>query len=378
MKIFYVANARIPTEKAHGIQIMKTCEAFAASGHEVTLVVPKRMTHLTEEAFAFYGLPQTFKIVYLPTVDLIRWSGLVPRLFSILQNRSFARSLRRYLRGHKPELIYTRDELSAVNLPAGPLIFLEVHNLSRILRRRVKKLNTIVTGIFPISGGLQKALVRLGYRPEKITVLPDGVDVETFQIPETKPQSRQRLGLPQDKKIIMYTGNFFAWKGVYVLAAAARNFTDDYLFVFVGGSPYEMKLFKKHLVEKHPGASNILLTGHVPYQIIPSYLNAADVLVLPNSAKTEISSLYTSPLKLFEYLATGLPIVAADLPSVREIVTEEQVEFVAPDDASALAQAIRRAQARDFSKNRKFVRQYSWRERVLRSLGSIDSFRKIK
>jgi glycosyltransferase involved in cell wall biosynthesis len=378
MKIFYIANARIPTEKAHGVQIMKMCEAFANLNHEVVLIVPRRVSHIAGNAFVYYGLKPSFEIVYLPTLDLIRWSDLIPKLLSVLQSWSFARAVRRYLGHHQSDLIYTRDELSARGFPPGAPVFLEVHNISRTIRRSVQPLAKRLQRIVVISHGLREALERLGYPAEKIIVLPDGVDLKQFQITESKTHSRQQLGLPQDKQIIMYTGNFFAWKGVYVLAEAARSFADDYLFVLVGGSPHEMSAFKKYLGEKLHQPGNIMLVGHISYDKIPQYLNAADVLVLPNSAKAEISSLYTSPLKLFEYLAIGRPIVAADLPSVREIVSKSQVEFTRPDDPVALAQAIRRAQARDFSENRNFVWQYSWQERVLHILASIDSSRKIK
>jgi len=81
---------------------------------------------------------------------------------------------------------------------------------------------------------------------------------------------------------------------------------------------------------------------------VPRYLKAADVVVLPNSRNSRqkrfsIYSRYdTSPIKLFEYLASGAPIVASDLPSIREIVSEEEVFFVKPDDPQELAQGIER------------------------------------
>ena len=72
------------------------------------------------------------------------------------------------------------------------------------------------------------------------------------------------------------------------------------------------------------------------------YLAAADVLVLPNTARTRMSERYTSPLKLFDYMAAHRPIVASDLPSLRDILTHENAILVGPDDASALRDGIRK------------------------------------
>ena len=74
--------------------------------------------------------------------------------------------------------------------------------------------------------------------------------------------------------------------------------------------------------------------------MVPLYLRAADVVVLPNTAKAAVSREETSPVKLFEYLASGRPIVASDLPSIREIVSENEVCFATPDDARDFARAI--------------------------------------
>ncbi|MCH7883412.1 hypothetical protein IIA95_03290, partial [Patescibacteria group bacterium] len=70
MKLIYIANARIPTEKAHGIQIMKTCEAFADNGAEIELVVPWRFNPIKNDPFEYYDVKRVFKIVKIPSLDL--------------------------------------------------------------------------------------------------------------------------------------------------------------------------------------------------------------------------------------------------------------------------------------------------------------------
>ena len=69
-------------------------------------------------------------------------------------------------------------------------------------------------------------------------------------------------------------------------------------------------------------------------------MRAADVLVLPNTALEDASKYETSPVKLFEYLSSGVPVVASDLPSIRDIVTDKEVCFFTPDDPKDLAGKI--------------------------------------
>ncbi|MBI4049952.1 MAG: glycosyltransferase [Candidatus Doudnabacteria bacterium] len=169
------------------------------------------------------------------------------------------------------------------------------------------------------------------------------------------------MGLPQDKKIVMYTGHVYEWKGADVLLEAARLSSlrapakqsqsgeiassteaprndQDMLFIFVGGTDWDMQRFRP-LAE---GLANVLLLGQKPHDLIPKYLGAADILVLPNSGKSDISKYYTSPLKMFEYMAAGKPIVASDLPAIREVLNENNAVLVRPDDPQALAQGIKR------------------------------------
>ncbi|MCG2808867.1 MAG: glycosyltransferase, partial [Candidatus Portnoybacteria bacterium] len=115
---------------------------------------------------------------------------------------------------------------------------------------------------------------------------------------------------------------------------------------------------------------NILILGHRPYSEIPYYLKAADVLVLPNSGKEEISKSWTSPMKMFEYMASQRPIVASDLISLREILNENNAVLVEPDNSRALAEGIMSALKKDdFSAKILIeawqnVQKYTWTERV--------------
>ena len=84
MKIFYVTNARLPTEKAHGLATVKLCEAFARLGADVTIFAPRRINPIHQDARAYYGVAPNFRIRYLPSVDLL-WLGFGELFFFLLQ-----------------------------------------------------------------------------------------------------------------------------------------------------------------------------------------------------------------------------------------------------------------------------------------------------
>ena len=141
---------------------------------------------------------------------------------------------------------------------------------------------------------------------------------------------------------------------------------DKSLFVFVGGTAEDIKEFKKEA----EGLDNVLILGHKPHREIPYFLKAADVLVLPNKTGERLSEKYTSPLKLFEYMASGRPLVASDLSSLREILSEETAILVKSNDPRALAEGLRRALmdmelAESMAKRAlDMVQQYSWHRRA--------------
>lgn len=362
MKILYIANIRIPTEKAHGIQIMKMCEAFATSGHQVHLIVPNRQNTIKDDSFSYYGIKQNFQITYLPTLDTVRWG----KLGFWFQALSFIVSVRRYLESNTADLIYSRDAfvLLGIGRQTGK-VFWEVHGRNRCnLSRRVADHSA---GIIYLTHGLRKYFDEIcGLRYSRSLVAHDGVDLEEFHVESSKEQCRQKLGLPLGKKLVLYTGHLYEYKGVYTLAEAADHLSSDVDLIFVGGTEDNVASFRTYNKRR----SNVHVLGHKPHSDMPLYLKAADVLVLPNSAKDERSNLHTSPMKLFEYIASGVPIVSTDVPSVREILTENDVQFVRPDDPLAFARGIQMVlkhsehqHVLDTAVLRK-VAQYTWSRRA--------------
>lgn len=362
MKIIYIANVRLPTEKAHGLQIMKMCQAFSLANIDIELLIPWRFNPIKEGPFDYYGVDKIFKIKKLFSIDLV---GL-PFGFWI-QSFSFSLVTFFYLFFKKADFIYSRDLLPLffLSLFKKNLVY-EVHYLPGhfwIYQGLLKRVKALVV----ITQKLKELYQKEGISQEKILVAPDGVDLDFFQISESQEKCRQKLNLPQDKKIVLYTGHLYRWKGVATLLKVAQNF-QNILFVFVGGTQTDIKNFKFQVSDLK--LENVLVVGHRPHQEIPFWLKAADVLILPNSAKEKISQYWTSPMKMFEYMAVERPIVASDLPSIREVLNENNAILVEPDNPQSLAQGIEKVLKNlDFSTKisnqaLKDVQKYTWSKRV--------------
>ncbi len=367
MKICYIASARIPTERAHGLQMMKMCESFALEGNEVVMFAPKRFNPIKQDPFDYYNVQKVFSIIYLPCVDFVRFG----RVGFLLTTWLFAfQCLAKILKGNF-DWIYSRDGRSLWVLSWFDIKFgWNIHDDQRKwwAKRVLKKAQIIVM--------TNRALVALhkDFVGSDIpaTVVPNGVNLEEFggQVVETM---KRDLSLSDNKKIILYTGHLYPWKGVHTLAEAAKLMPEE-AFVFIGGTERDIIDFKK----KYSSTKNIFILGHRPHSEIANYLRTADLLVLPNSAKDVFSSLYTSPIKLFEYMMSGTPIMASDLPSIREILDDRTAYFFTPDDHEDFAR-VTRFVLRDMDKAKDKARKLledsellSWRNRGRQVLAFLN------
>ena len=328
-KILYVTNARMPTEKAHGLQIMKTCEALARAGNELTLVAPRRRNTLPPDIFAYYKISTRFPVRRLFTLD-VRFG----RLGFLIQEFTFALVAAMTLSRSGYDLVYGRDDvvLAALSFLGFKHIVWESHDgawniFARFIARRSHALVVV-------SAGLRDWYIEKGIPNAKIIVIPNAVDPEEFSHPESKEDARRRLGLRPDAKIALYIGRFDGWKGTDTLLEAS-NYVDDIQITLIGGDVRHIESLRK----QYPKA---VLLGSRPYSELPNNQAAADVLVVPNTGKSEISTRFTSPLKLIAHLSAWRPIVASNLPSIREIVGDDGALLVPPDDPRALAEGIKR------------------------------------
>jgi glycosyltransferase involved in cell wall biosynthesis len=238
-----------------------------------------------------------------------------------------------YLLFKQSDLFYTREPVAASFF--RNFIF-EAHDVSKRPPPRAR-------GYVVLASGIGDAYVAKGIDPARILVSGAGVTPEEFDISLSKTEARKKLSLPPSERIIGYTGTlktFGKEKGVRTAIQALTNVPGAVLCL-VGGEPHDIEEYKL-LAEKEGVMDRTMFIGKVSHDQIPIYLKAFDVGLVP-LPDTEYFRLYNSPLKLFEYMAAGVPIVASDLPSIREIVNDEQAFLVVPDDVLALARGIEKA-----------------------------------
>ncbi len=333
MKIYYVANARMPSEKAHGIQLAKMCEAFLLRGADLEFVLPRRGEGGSLKDF--YGLKVEIPVRRLPVLNF----GFVFSSFSFMFAYFF------YLRDKKNAIIYTidMDNFSFVFLRfLGLPYFSEIHDAKRktfFWEVFLKK----ISGAIVINNNIKKSLMgTFGLASENILVKPNGIDLEMFSGKITKEEARKKLDLPPDKKIAIYVGREVSWKGMEILSEA-QNFLQP---------------------------STIKVVSDRPYQEIPYWLRAADLCIVLGTKKNEYSYMHTSPMKLFEYMASERPILAADTPANREIVSENEAYFYEPDNPKDLADKINKIMTNPPESKLKIdnarakVENYTWSKRA--------------
>ncbi len=366
--LIYITHARVPSDKTPSPFILKTCEGFVKEGYAVELWVANRRGVLNVDPFEYHGIKTRFPIVHISCIDLIGFTGKLGFPLMVL---TYNVSLWWKLLRRKEAIVYahdTRDVILAAFLK-HPL-FIEAHDfydssfgfINRIVVPRVK--GWIVTNRIKV----QKMHEKQGVPLTHMLYQSNTVDFEAFAIPVSKEEAREKLSLPKEQKIVMYTGHLYPWKGVYTLVEAAHYLPEDTAVYLVGGTDHDRVALKEYVAQK--SLPRIHFFPHQPHTLMPLYQKAADVLVLPNTAKEDVSKYETSPVKLFEYLASGRPIVASDIPSIRDIVSEKEVLFAKADDAQDLARAIQEslqsdaaAQARiDAAKD--IARAHTWDSRA--------------
>lgn len=340
-----VANARMPSQRAQSLQVAQVAAAFSRAGAETTLLYARRRqtpVRPAEQLWDHYAVPDGDRprAEAVSCLDLIE---AVPRRLQYiparLQELTFARrAARRVLEGFADATVLTRELETAHALRGRSAVFLEIHRVpgGALRRRMLLGAARAGAGLVAISGGVRDDLVHAGVEADSITVEHDGFEPSRFEGALSREAARLELGLDPDRQTVVYAGGLLEWKGVDLLVEAARGL--DAQVVIVGGMDADVA----RLRERARGQENVRIDGFQPPSRIGLYLAAGDVGVAPNRSRPAISARYTSPLKVFEAMGVGLPMVVSDLPSLREVLDEEVAAFVAPDDAPALKEGLAR------------------------------------
>jgi glycosyltransferase involved in cell wall biosynthesis len=336
LRILYLSDSIIPSRTANSINVMKMCTAFSRIGNEVVLLTIKRPgSHQkdVESDFDFYGVEPLFEI----------------RKFYVPQMKSsiFLYSLRCAIETLKikPDVVYGRF-LRGVWLAAmlGFETIYEMHFTERQMPRvgrllfsnlvKKRKLKHLVV----ISQAL-KEMIEDNVSRKKIIVAHDGADL----IGNNNKEVQTELFDPRGQKTkVGYIGHLYPGRGIELIFKMARELP-GIDFHIIGGAEEDIKTRKREAEGK-----NIFFHGFVPPSLINSYIRHCDILVMPYQRRVTISgdkasdtSRWMSPLKMFEYMASGRPIIASDLPVLREVLDHERnAILVVPDDINGWVRSI--------------------------------------
>lgn len=358
LEIMIPADIRFPLERANGVQIVKTAAALARHGHRVKLLVRRSDPRPTPDLLALYGLePDANLEVRRLHVMHRRGSFALPRVSFLARGAAAGVGARR-----RGAVVYTRDLQLAdllLRFPApgrGPVVY-EAHAVESVMYEergalygtdekpdprktariagREARVWSRATGFVVTTAGIRDAFAdRHGARPA-VAVIPNGCDVAD--------QAAAFPGLASEQPPrVLYAGQLYPWKGVDVLVEAMAAVPDARL-VIVGGIEGEADTRRvQELVGRHALGGRTELLGLLPQARVADELARSAVVVAP-FLRAGMTERHTSPLKIFEAMAAGRPIVATDLPSSREVLREgENALLVPPGDPAALAAALHR------------------------------------
>lgn len=365
LRIAILFAGRFPSEKAAGLFVDLNAQSLVEAGAEVTVIAPRRLGR-----GQLQDVP--YRVAYLPTLDVSRvpFLGPVSNYVSVGIFSLFS-TLWLLFKTNRNVVVISNEAfpLIAASLVRKKLMY-EMHDYADRSQSMYRRLFRRVQRILVTNNWKRNQLINEFAVPQdKIIVERNGVDTSAFGTVKMD-DARRQLGLRNDEKLVVYTGHLYEWKGADTLARAAE-LVPEATFVFVGGTEADVARFKK----ERGSVPRIQIVGHVPHDRVPLWQSAADVLVLPNSGKEEISVHYTSPMKLFEYMASERPIVTSDLPSIREVLPGDAGYFAQPDNPESFAERIREALVGGSdraARAREMVLTYAWKDRAKRLLAIMS------
>jgi glycosyltransferase involved in cell wall biosynthesis len=328
----------VPSQTANSVHVMRMCGSFAGLGLAVNLYTWPGLTGRVRgqdatTAFESYGVSSGFEVKTARRWRLpgSRWAYAAQAVADVWRRRQ-----------DDGWVLARCPSAALLAARAGIPTLFEVHSLprrqSRMARFTIPMMlrSKHLLGVIAITQALRSDVGRaFGYAADQILVLPDGAaPFPTDVVRAIAPTARFQVG---------YVGHLYAGKAMEVIAVLCR-LTPWADFHVVGGRAEDLQYWRARL-----GAdSNVTFHGHVSHRDVPKWLASFDVAILPNQASVSSSGTgdigrYTSPLKLFEYMAAGKAIVASDLAVLREVVTDgDNALLCACDDPAAWARALER------------------------------------
>jgi len=372
LRAIYVGSPELFSRGASAIHIMKMCQAMDRLGVETELIMPTNRNRT--QLFEYYGVKSNFRLTSFPYFSSTFLRNIIHGFLASLYIKFFRRK--------SYDIVVTRNIVFAYFATKFFKISTVYDAHHPLVKGGASLFNSFKNSKYLIrfsanSKGLSQIYLNQGLPKDKLVVAHNGVDLQRFQDAPSKIECRENLGLPIDKRIVCYAGNIYEGRGIESLIEIAQRLKDAH-FLIVGGLDEDVDRYRR--IAESKDAQNFELVGFVPHKSVALYLQASDVLVMPYTSKMTIkggaiAQEFTSPIKLFEYMAAARPIIATSISSVKEILEDKvNAVLVEPDSTDALYQGIekvlRDSDLADRIANRAAsdIKEYTWEERVRKLL----------
>ena len=375
MRVAFISASQVPSRAANSIEVMKVCQAFVDLEHDVHLWIPGPEKDISwSELKSFYGLRDEFEIHWMRSATRLKRYDFCLR--SVMDARRWGAELY-YMWPFQAAAIAARW-----NLPS----LLEVHDRPqgrfgpRLFRQYLQGRGA--RRILPITNALYQWLDQHYEIPDRsgfVVIAPSGVDLERYKNLPDSPEARRMIELPE-KITVGYTGHLYPGRGLELMLELART-NPDIQLLWAGGEASAIERWRSRI--QRSGVENLHLLGFVPNEQVPLVQAACDILLLPHERRVAASSggdiaAFTSPMKLFVYMASSRTILASDLPVLREVLHEKNSAFAPSGNIDAWNVQLRRLvgdpELRATLAKQAFeeVKKYTWVARAQKSLEDLD------
>jgi len=377
MKIVYISNSIIPSRTANSIHVMKMCQAFSDNGHEVVLLAPdlkEQYEKNIDDVYEYYGVRKNFEIKKLcyPNIKGRAFLYSLSIYWYLMINNKFDVVYGRFLHGCYVATLLKNKVIFESHAP----IYEKKNYELKLFQKLIK--SKYFTKLVVISKALKNMYLENGYlNDHNIYVAHDGADeVNNYEM------KIELLGNINSLKI-GYVGHLYKGKGMEVIASIADKVDHDMEFHIIGGLEKDIKLWKEKLKSK-----NVFFYGFVSQKEVSRYINSLDICLLPNqkivnsygSEKNKNSqniSEFTSPLKMFEYMAHKKAIISSDISVLREVLNEKNSILVDAENSKEWIEALEKLKDKKIrnklsNEALKNFKSYTWKNRAKELL--IDAF----
>jgi len=386
MRILQTARWFFPHHGGGTIRTYQTAKNLVELGNEVHLLVhhPKSIPHVTLDCeVKKYEKVEGIHVYRLPYIGprYLYYSIVIP-LMAFYAIRIIRKNKIEIILSHNPPYLVGAASWIASKVTGIPLV-LNVHDLwgtshyskfelevglflEKFTCRRAKKI------FIASKENIAILAERVGISKEKITTIPNSVDVREFKPMPKDLGLMNKYDIPHDKPIVFFVGNLAPWIGIKYLIEAAPYILKkhDAHFVIVGDG-IELSKLKKRSKELKID-KNITFTGVVPYSILPKLMNLADVCVSTfPKPETVGRTQATTPHNCMEYMACAKAVVSTDARGFKEFIMDQETGLlVPPEDPAAMAEGVIKLLGNDELRNklgkngRRFVKEYFNREKI--------------